>query len=147
VTDRAAKVRATETAVAAGAGVRQSGGMSVLGATLVVRGEVRSVDDLTIDSQIDGPVICEDGAVTVTAKARVSGDILARDVTILGRVDGQIVATDVVDVRAGSSVSGQVVSRRFILDEGASFVGRVEPQHLEAALRVARYQQRKRDTA
>ena len=39
------------------------------------------------------------------------------------------------------------VSPRFILDESADFKGRAEPQHLEAALRVARFQQRKRDAA
>jgi cytoskeletal protein CcmA (bactofilin family) len=75
------------------------------------------------------------------------GDIIARDITVRGQVAGQLVASDVVDVRAEARVSGYVVSPRFILDELASFKGRVEPQHLEAALRVAKFQQRKRDAA
>ncbi len=33
------------------------------------------------------------------------------------------------------------------MDDGARFQGRVEPQHLEAALRVAQYQQKKQDEA
>jgi len=40
-----------------------------------------------------------------------------------------------------------VVSKRFILDPAARFEGRVEPQHLEAAVRIARYQQRRRDAS
>jgi hypothetical protein len=39
------------------------------------------------------------------------------------------------------------MSKRFILDPDAYFAGRVEPQHLEAAMRVAKFHQRKRDAA
>jgi hypothetical protein len=39
------------------------------------------------------------------------------------------------------------VSARFLLNPDAQFVGRVEPQHLEAAVRVAKYEQKKRDGA
>lgn len=121
--------------------------MSISGRTLVVKGEVRSSEDLTIEGQIQGPIACDDGVVVVAEGGIVTGDILARDLTVFGRVEGQMVATDVVDLRPGSVVTGHVVSGSFILNDGANFVGRVEPQHLEAALRVAKYQQRKRDTA
>jgi cytoskeletal protein CcmA (bactofilin family) len=77
--------------------------------------------------------------------SNVIGDTLARDITVHGRVSGQLVATDVVDVRADANVAAQVISRRFLLEAGSRFDGRVEPQHLEAALRVAKFQQQKRD--
>lgn len=121
--------------------------MSTFGPTIVVAGEVRSVDDVTIEGRLEGPLTCEDAAIIVASTATIVGDIVARDVTIMGRVHGQVIATDVVDVRAGSVVTGDVVAKRFILNDGADFVGRVEPQHLEAALRVARFQQRTRDTS
>lgn len=117
--------------------------MSVLGKTLVVTGELRSADDITIEGRVNGPVWCEGGAVTIAATASVVGDLIARDVTVLGRISGQIVATEVVDVRAEATVTGTVVAERFILNDGATFHGRVEPQHLEAALRVARFQREK----
>ena len=47
------------------------------------------------------------------------------------------------DLRPGSEVRANVASKRFILNDGAGFAGRVEPQHVEAALRVARFQKRK----
>jgi cytoskeletal protein CcmA (bactofilin family) len=119
--------------------------MSLLGKTIVVKGELRTSEDLTVEGRIEGPILCETSAVVVAPTANVTGDILARDITVFGRVDGQLVATDVVDVRPDAMVTGRVVSKRFILDPGAQFVGRVEPQHLEAALRVAKFEQRKRD--
>ena len=53
---------------------------------------------------------------------------------VFGRIAGRLIATDVVDVRPDATVSGQVLSRRFILDPGASFEGRVEPQDLTATI-------------
>ena len=119
----------------------------MLGRSVVVKGELRTNEDITIDGRVEGSVFCEGGAVVVAASAIVAADILARDITVLGRVAGQLTATDVVDVRAGADVSGAVVSRRFILAEDATFNGRVEPQHLEAALSVAKFRQRKREEA
>jgi cytoskeletal protein CcmA (bactofilin family) len=121
--------------------------MSRLGKTINIKGEVRSAEDITVEGRIDGPLLCENVAVILSASAHVTGDVIARDITIFGRAAGQLVATDVVDLRPDCNVTGKVVSERFILDAAATFSGRVEPQHLEAALRVARFEQRKRDTA
>jgi cytoskeletal protein CcmA (bactofilin family) len=109
-----------------------------------VKGDVRTEEDLTIEGRIEGTVIAEMSAITIAASAEVAGDVLARDITVLGTSHGQLVASDVIDVRAGARVSGQIVTKRFILAEGAQVNGRVEPQHLEAALRVARFNQKKR---
>lgn len=116
----------------------------MLGRTLVVTGEVRASEDLTVEGTVTGPVFCDGQALVIGSSATVTGDVIARDVTVLGRAVGQLIATDVVDVRAGAVAQGHVMAPRFILHEDASFNGRVEPQHLEAALRVAKFQQKKR---
>jgi hypothetical protein len=55
------------------------------------------------------------------------------------------VATDVVDVRADANVAAQVISKRF-LPRGRIAVRRPRRASTsEAALRVARFQQQKRD--
>ncbi|MCC7009845.1 MAG: polymer-forming cytoskeletal protein [Acidobacteria bacterium] len=118
--------------------------MALIGKTLFVRGEVQTLDDLTIEGRVEGQIFGEGRAIVVAPGADITGDILADDITVFGRLAGQLVATDVVDVRAEAHVTGQVIAKRFILDEAARFKGRVEPQHLEAALRVAKFQQRKR---
>jgi len=119
--------------------------MTTLGRTIQVRGELRAAEDVTVHGRVDGPILCEGGALTVGVTADLLGDLVARDITIHGRVSGQIVATDVVDIREDAIVSGTIVSPRLILNDGGHFNGRVEPQHLDAALRVARYNQHKRD--
>lgn len=114
--------------------------MTTLGKTISVKGELRVLEDLTVEGRIEGPVWCENRAVTIASSAHIVGDVIARDITVFGRIAGQLLATDVVDVRAEATVTGRVVSKRFILNDGANFNGRAEPQHIETAFRVARYQ-------
>lgn len=121
--------------------------MSTFGRSLTITGAVQALEDLSVEGRVEGAITSEESAVVVGAAATVIGDIIARDVTVLGTVEGQIIATDVVDIRSGARVVGQIMSKRFIMNDGADVTGRVEPQHLEAALRVARFQQKKRETA
>jgi cytoskeletal protein CcmA (bactofilin family) len=105
---------------------------------------VRSQADLTLDGRIDGPVWCE-GALTIAATATVNGKVVARDITVFGRASGQLTAVEVVDLRPDAEVRGDIVAPHFILHEGARFNGRVDPAQLNAAVTVARFQQRQRD--
>jgi cytoskeletal protein CcmA (bactofilin family) len=113
--------------------------MSTLGRTIRIKGELHAAEDLAVEGQVDGPIWCEGFAVTIQAGAAVVGDVMAADITVFGRVDGQLVASEVVDIRDAAAVTGSVVTQRFILNEGAQFTGRAEPQHLEAAMRVKRF--------
>jgi len=119
--------------------------MSIRGASLVIVGEVRSTEDLTLDGRIDGPVTCEGAVVTIPASATVVGSVIARDITVFGRADGQLIATEVIDLRPESVVTGDISAPSLILHDGARFWGRVAPNQLDAALSVARFQQKQRD--
>lgn len=118
--------------------------MSTLGKGILVKGEVSALEDLMLEGRVDGPVLCEGHAVVLAESAHMTGDIIARDITVFGRFSGRLIATEVVDVRSTATVSGQIHSKRFVLDEGAQFNGRVQPGQLEAALKVARFEQQKR---
>jgi cytoskeletal protein CcmA (bactofilin family) len=113
--------------------------VSVISRSVVVRGEVHATEDLVVEGCVEGPILAEGLALVIAASADVRGHVLARDITVFGAASGQLVATEVVDVRAGARVEGTIVAPRLILDEAARFQGRVEPQHLAAAVSVARY--------
>lgn len=118
--------------------------MGMNGRSIVVVGEVRSQTDLTLDGRVDGPIWCE-GRLTIAASATVNGKVVAHDITVFGRTAGQLAAVDTVDVRPNAEVRGDIVTPHFILHDGAHFNGRVDPSQLNAAVTVARFQQRQRD--
>jgi cytoskeletal protein CcmA (bactofilin family) len=118
--------------------------MSLTGQSMRIVGEVHASGDLLIEGQVTGPVMCEGGNVTIAATCIVEGDIIATDITVFGRAAGQLIATDVVDIRPDAVVAGAVIAPRLILHDGARFSGRVDPKRLDAALGVARFQQKQR---
>ena len=118
--------------------------MALRGRSIVVVGEVRSQTDLTLDGRVEGPVWCE-GALTIAPTASVNGKVVAHDITVFGRVVGQLAAVDTVDLRSNANVRGEIMTPHFILHEGAQFNGRVDPAQLNAALSVAKFEQRQRD--
>lgn len=106
---------------------------------MAIRGSVECVEDVLIEGRVDGHIWNENHVVTVGADATVTGDIVARQITVRGAVEGTLMATGRVDVMDEGRVAGRVLAKTFMLAEGGQFNGKVEPQHLDAALKVARH--------
>ena len=113
--------------------------MSLQGRTITIRGSVDCVEDLLIEGRIDGHIWNENHVVVIGADAVVIGDIVARQITVRGAVEGTLMATGRVDIMDEARVTGRVLSQKFTLADGALFNGKAEPQHLDAALKVARH--------
>jgi cytoskeletal protein CcmA (bactofilin family) len=100
---------------------------------------VDCVEDVLIEGRIDGHIWNENHAVTIGLDAVVKGDIVARMITVCGEVEGTMMATGRVDIMSAARVTGRVVAQRFMLADGGIFSGKVEPQHLDTAMTVARH--------
>lgn len=113
--------------------------MGLHGRTIAIRGNVDCVEDVLIEGRIEGHVWNENHVVTVGADAIVKGDIVARIITVRGEVEGTMMATGRVDIMNEARVTGRVVTQKFMLADGGTFSGKVEPQHLDTAMTVARH--------
>jgi len=113
--------------------------MSLQGRTIAIRGSVECVEDVLIEGRIEGHIWNEHHVVTVGADAVVTGDIVARQITVRGAVEGTLMATGRIDILDEARVVGRVLSQKLMLAEGGLLQGKAEPQHLEAALKVARH--------
>ena len=114
----------------------------IFGKSIRIKGEVYATSDLTIEGQVEGPVICEGFALQISPAAVVDGEVIAGDITVFGRASGQLIATDTMDIRSSAEVHGKVLARKLILHEGGVLQGRVEPQHVDAAISVSKYRRK-----
>jgi cytoskeletal protein CcmA (bactofilin family) len=121
--------------------------MSLQGRTIAIRGTIESIEDLLIEGRIDGDIWNENHVVTIGPDASVTGDIVARQITVRGAVEGTLLATGRVDIMDEGRVTGRVLSQKLTLAEGGLLQGKAEPQHLEAALKVARHRRSEAATA
>jgi cytoskeletal protein CcmA (bactofilin family) len=115
---------------------------SRLGASLRITGTVTADEDLELAAFIDGAVSAPNHCVVVVQGARVTADIVARDLTVHGEVSGRLTATEIADLRATARVRGQVAAPRVVLHEGGRVDGRIDTRAVDAAARVAHYRRR-----
>ena len=119
-------------------------GMTCLGRTLVIKGELSASEHLIIEGRFEGRVTVLEHGVAIGRHAKVSADVLARTITVLGQATGRLIASDSVDLGSGAAVEGLINARTVTLGDGAFFKGTVDPARRDAALAVGRYRSRQR---
>ena len=67
-----------------------SGSIARLGASLHVKGEISGTEDLHIDGSVEGEIQLGDHKLTVGASAKLTADVVAREVVVYGSVKGNL---------------------------------------------------------
>src|SRR5256885_191006 len=99
---------------------------ATIGRTLVIKGEVSGSESLYVDGRIEGTISFKDHRVTVGRNGVVTANIAAREVVIMGKVTGNVECSDRVDIRSEGSLTGDVVSQRISVEDGAMLRGSVQ---------------------
>lgn len=102
-------------ALAASAGIR-----SFLGPDLIIVGNLESRGLIQVEGNIQGDVHARQ--IIVGPKAKVTGNIVADDVTVGGAVDGSVRGLTVT-LLSGSQVDGEMHHKSLAIEHGAHFVG------------------------
>jgi cytoskeletal protein CcmA (bactofilin family) len=101
-------------------------GSTVIGKSVVIRGELSGNEDLYIDGDIEGTVTLPESRLTVGPNARVRADVNAREVVVFGHLTGNVKATGRVELRQSALVKGDILAGRLSIEESAVLTGRVE---------------------
>ena len=101
-------------------------GSTVIGKSVVIRGELSGNEDLFIDGDVEGTVTLQESSLTIGPNARVRADVTVRDVTVFGHLTGNVKATGRVDLRQSALVKGDILAGRLSIEESAVLTGRVE---------------------
>jgi len=103
-----------------------SGSTARLGASLHIKGEISGNEDLHIDGSVEGLVQLEDRKLTVGATAKLTADVVAREVVVYGSVKGNLRARDRIEIKKDGSVIGDLTTARIMIEDGAYFKGSIE---------------------
>jgi cytoskeletal protein CcmA (bactofilin family) len=97
-----------------------------VGKSVLFRGDLISLEDMTIDGRVEGTIELRDHALTIGPDGTIQADITAKAVSILGKVTGSINASEMVYIAETGSVEGNITARRVSMADGAVVRGRVE---------------------
>lgn len=104
----------------------RSNNASVIGPTMVFRGELSADEDLIIEGQLEGSITHHKKHLTVGRQGRVHADIHASSVIILGKLVGDIHSEGMVSLAKGSNVQGNIYCARIVMEDGARFKGKID---------------------
>ena len=107
---------------------------TVIGNDVVIKGEITVEKGLRVDGQIEGAVTTK-GKVHVGKTGQLSAEVHGGSGLVEGKVRGNVTATDRVTLEATSNVSGDLTATKLVVNEGATFVGKVNvgPDALKGA--------------
>jgi cytoskeletal protein CcmA (bactofilin family) len=97
-----------------------------LGPGLHVKGEITGNEDLLIEGSLEGLVHLEERKLTIGTSAKVTADIIAREVVVFGSVKGNLRARDRIEIKKDGSVIGDLTTARIMIEDGAYFKGSIE---------------------
>jgi len=116
------------------------GDRSTIGKSLLIKGEITGSESLHIEGTVEGSVSLLDDRVTVGRNGRVSANIAAREIVVLGEVVGSCEASDHFDIRSQGSLCGDVVVSRISVEDGAFLTGSIDIRR-ESALEAVEHEQ------
>src|SRR5450755_4740075 len=97
-----------------------------IGKSLVIKGEVTGAESLFIDGRIEGTITVPGHRVTVGHNGNVVANIKAKEIVIMGKVQGNVECSDRLDLRSESQLTGEVITHRISVEEGAVLKGGIE---------------------
>jgi cytoskeletal protein CcmA (bactofilin family) len=116
------------------------GERSTIGKTLLIKGEITGAESLFIEGTVEGSVSLPEDRVTVGRNGRVSANITAREIVVLGEVVGDCEASDHFDIRSKGSLCGDLVVSRISVEDGAFLTGSIDIKR-QSAMEAAEDQQ------
>lgn len=111
--------------------------MANIGKSISIKGDVVGDEDTVIEGRVEGRIELKNHHLTVGPNGDVTGEIGAKQVTIVGRVEGNIQATERVELCDSGKLNGDITAPRLLVQEGAQFNGKVSMKMSAAAAQPA----------
>ncbi len=96
-----------------------------IGKSVMVKGELSGSEDLYLDGEVEGSINLRDHSLTIGPNGRIRATIHARELIVHGKIDGNVEGTERVELKKSSSLVGDVLSQRIVIEDGAFFKGSI----------------------
>ena len=98
---------------------------SLVGKTLLVKGEIFSEDEILIEGRIQGKITVKN-RVIIGVNGNVEADVEAREVVIKGKVIGNVKGGQRVEIVPSGVLRGNINSPRVVIADSGVFEGNIE---------------------
>jgi cytoskeletal protein CcmA (bactofilin family) len=99
-----------------------TGAATIIAAGTTLKGDIASNGDIRIDGTLQGNIQCQ-AKVVIGANGSVDGDISGQQADIMGKVTGTIKVKELLQLKGGSFVSGNLYAGKLQIEPSANFNG------------------------
>jgi cytoskeletal protein CcmA (bactofilin family) len=110
----------------------EGGRSAVLGKSVILKGQIISREDLTIDGEVEGTVELKEHRLTIGPNGKVKANVKARELVVIGTIQGDVEITDKIDIRREAKLVGDIKTARVVIEDGAYFKGNIDIVRQEA---------------
>ena len=107
----------------------------MIGPTILIKGDLTGEEDLLIDGRVEGRVELRKHNITIGKNGRVKADLYGKVITVEGEVHGNLYGEEQLILRQSSTVRGNILAPRVVLEDGANFKGSIDMSSKEGAQR------------
>lgn len=107
-----------------------SGTFSVIGADVVIKGDIHASADLHIDGRVEGDIAC--ASIVQGESSTIAGQVTAETARLAGHVVGSISARELVVLKS-ARIEGDVHYDALTIEQGAQVEGRFAHRTAEKA--------------
>ncbi len=104
---------------------------ALIGKSIRVKGEIIGAESLRIEGRVEGTVNLEGCSLHVARDATVMSRITARELIVCGTVQGNSTVGDRLEIRQGGSLTGNVMTKRIAIEDGAHFKGSIDMRQID----------------
>jgi cytoskeletal protein CcmA (bactofilin family) len=99
-----------------------------IGKSVLIKGELSGSEDLFLDGEVEGKVELRGHSLTIGPNGRVKANVNARDVILHGKIEGNIHCTGRAELKKSAVLTGDIVTQRIVIEDGAHFKGSIDIQ-------------------
>ena len=99
-----------------------TGAATIIAAGTTLKGDISSNGDIRIDGSLQGNIQCQ-AKVVIGANGSDDGDISGQQADIMGKVSGTIKVKELLQLKGGSYVNGNLYAGKLQIEPSANFNG------------------------
>jgi cytoskeletal protein CcmA (bactofilin family) len=101
-------------------------GAALIGKSVIVKGQVLSREDLTVDGEIEGTVELQEHRLTVGLNGKLQASVKAREIVVHGTIHGNVDVGDRIEIRKDAKLVGDIRTARIVIEDGAFLKGNID---------------------
>src|SRR3990170_3814855 len=114
----------------------KGGTTTAIGRTIVIRGKLRSDEDLVVKGRIEAEITSSKG-LHIESSGVVKANVSVQSARISGTVVGNVTAAAKIEIAPDGRVVGDLLAPRIVISEGAAFRGRIDMQNFDEPRQAA----------